>query len=80
LNLETTYLGLVLPSPLVASAGPLTRHVTGIRRLAAAGVGAVVLPSLFEEQIRREAERDAALAEAGSESFGEALSYLPAVI
>ena len=70
--------GLALPSPLVASAGPLTRSVTGIRRLAAAGVGAVVLPSLFEEQIRREAERDAALAEAGSESFGEALSYLPA--
>lgn len=78
MNLETTYLGLVLPSPLVASAGPLTRSVPGIRRLAAAGVGAVVLPSLFEEQIRREAERDAALAEAGSESFGEALSYLPA--
>ncbi|MGD0448736.1 MAG: dihydroorotate dehydrogenase-like protein [Candidatus Dormibacteria bacterium] len=78
MNLETTYLGLVLPSPLVASAGPLTRSVTGIRRLAAAGVGAVVLPSLFEEQIRREAERDAALSEAGSESFGEALSYLPA--
>ena len=66
MNLETTYLGLVLPSPLVASAGPLTRNVTGIRRLAAAGVGAVVLPSLFEEQIRREAERDAALAEAGT--------------
>ena len=55
MNLETEYLGLVLPSPLVASAGPLTRSVPGIRRLAAAGVGAVVLPSLFEEQIRREA-------------------------
>jgi dihydroorotate dehydrogenase (fumarate) len=76
MNLDTTYLGLPLSSPLVASAGPLTRSVTGIRTLAAAGVGAVVLPSLFEEQIRREAERDASLAEAGSESFGEALSYI----
>jgi len=78
MNLETAYLGLHLPSPLVASAGPVTRSVAGIRKLAEAGVGAVVLPSLFEEQIRREAERDAALAEAGSESFGEALTYFPA--
>jgi dihydroorotate dehydrogenase (fumarate) len=77
MNLDTTYLGLPLSSPLVASAGPLTRSVTGIRRLAAAGVGAVVLPSLFEEQLRSEAERDASLAAAGSESFREALSYIP---
>ena len=77
MDLRTSYLGLELSNPLVASPGPLTRSVTGIRRLAAAGVGAVVLPSLFEEQIRRETERDLDLAEAGSESFGEALSYLP---
>ncbi len=44
----------------------------------AAGVGAVVLYSLFEEQVRREAERDAWLADAGTESFGESLSYFPA--
>jgi dihydroorotate dehydrogenase (fumarate) len=51
--------------------------VAGVRKLAEAGVGAVVLPSLFEEQIRLDAERDARLAEAGSESFGEARSYMP---
>jgi dihydroorotate dehydrogenase (fumarate) len=77
MNLETSYLGLTLPSPLVASAGPITRTVDGIRRLAAAGVGAVVLPSLFEEQIRLDAERDTRLAEAGADSFGEARSYIP---
>jgi dihydroorotate dehydrogenase (fumarate) len=78
ISLATAYLGLALSNPLVASPGPMTQTVDGIRRLAGAGVGAVVLPSLFEEQIRREAERDQRLAEAGTESFGEALSYLPA--
>jgi dihydroorotate dehydrogenase (fumarate) len=77
MNLATTYLGLTLRNPLVASAGPMTRSLSGIKKLAEAGVGAVVLPSLFEEQIRLEAERDAQLAEAGTESFGEALTYLP---
>ncbi len=77
MNLTTTYLGLTLDSPLVASAGPLSRTVDGVRQLADSGVAAVVLPSLFEEQVRREAERDARLAEAGAESFAESLSYLP---
>jgi dihydroorotate dehydrogenase (fumarate) len=77
MNLTTTYLGLTLNNPLVASAGPLSRTVDGVRHLADAGVGAIVLPSLFEEQVRREAERDAQLAEAGAESFAESLSYLP---
>ena len=77
MNLTTTYLGLTLDNPLVASAGPLSRTVDGVRQLADAGVAAVVLPSLFEEQVRREAERDAQLAEAGAESFAESLSYLP---
>jgi dihydroorotate dehydrogenase (fumarate) len=77
MNLTTTYLGLTLDSPLVASAGPLSCTVDGVRQLADAGVAAVVLPSLFEEQVRREAERDARLAEAGAESFAESLSYLP---
>jgi dihydroorotate dehydrogenase (fumarate) len=77
MNLTATYLGLTLDSPLVASAGPLSRTVDGVRQLADAGVAAVVLPSLFEEQVRREAERDARLAEAGAESFAESLSYLP---
>jgi dihydroorotate dehydrogenase (fumarate) len=77
MNLTTTYLGLMLDSPLVASAGPLSRTVDGVRQLADSGVAAVVLPSLFEEQVRREADRDARLAEAGAESFAESLSYLP---
>jgi len=58
MDLSTKYLGLNLPSPLVASAGPLTGSLAGIIRLAESGVGAVVLPSLFEEQLRAEADRD----------------------
>ena len=77
MDLTTKYLGLTLRSPLVASAGPIARTVQGVEHLADAGVGAIVLPSLFEEQVRREAERDAQLAEAGAESFAESLSYLP---
>jgi dihydroorotate dehydrogenase (fumarate) len=78
MDLTTTYLGLELRNPLVASAGPLASTADGVRRLADAGLGAVVLPSLFEEQIRRESERDFRLASAGTESHAEALSYLPA--
>ena len=77
MDLATTYLGLSLRNPLVASASPLSRTVTGVQRLADAGVAAVVLPSLFEEQLRREAERDAQLIEAGTDSFAESLTYLP---
>lgn len=77
MDLTTTYLGISLRSPLVASAGPLASTVDGVRGLADAGVGAVVLPSLFEEQIRREYERDFRLASAGTDSYAEALSYLP---
>jgi dihydroorotate dehydrogenase (fumarate) len=76
-DLTTTYLGLELRNPLVASAGPLASTVDGVRVLAGAGVGAVVLPSLFEEQIEREAELDFRLASAGTDSYPEALSYLP---
>jgi dihydroorotate dehydrogenase (fumarate) len=77
MDLTTTYLGLKLRTPLVASAGPLASTADGVRRLADAGVGAVVLPSLFEEQIEHESERDFRLALAGTESYAEALSYLP---
>ncbi len=77
-DLATRYLGLDLRSPLVASASPLSGTADGVRRLADGGVGAVVLPSLFEEQLRREAARDAAVAGAGTDSFAESLSYFPA--
>jgi dihydroorotate dehydrogenase (fumarate) len=76
MNLASSYLGLDLPNPLVASAGPMTQSADRIMRLAEAGVGAVVLPSLFEEQIRAEAERDERLAEVNMDSFGEAMSFL----
>lgn len=78
MDLSTGYLGLALRNPLVASASPLSNTLDGVRRLADAGVGAVVLYSLFEEQLRREAAENARLAEAGSEVFAEALSYFPA--
>jgi len=78
MDLSTRYLGLALRNPLVASASPLSNTVDGVRRLADAGVGAVVLYSLFEEQLRREAAENTRLAEAGTESFAEALSYFPA--
>jgi dihydroorotate dehydrogenase (fumarate) len=76
-DLATDYLGLELRNPIVASASPLSQTVDGIRRLAGAGVGAVVLYSLFEEQLRREADAFAVLGEAGTESFAEALTYMP---
>ena len=52
MDLSTSYMGLALRNPLVASASPLSQTVDGVRRLADAGVGAVVLYSLFEEQLR----------------------------
>ncbi|HZC70766.1 MAG TPA: dihydroorotate dehydrogenase-like protein [Jatrophihabitans sp.] len=79
MDLSTDYLGLALRNPLVASASPMSQTVDGVRRLADAGVGGVVLFSLFEEQLRRDALTTARLAEAGTESFAESLSYFPAV-
>lgn len=77
MDLSTTYLGLKLRSPLMPSACPLTRELDEIKRAEDAGAGAVVLPSVFEEQIQREsAELDLAL-EQGTQSFAEALSYFP---
>jgi dihydroorotate dehydrogenase (fumarate) len=78
MDLSARYLGLNLRNPLVASASPLASTVDGVKRLAGAGVAAVVLPSLFEEEVRRQAAQDAALAQAGTESFAESLSYFPA--
>jgi dihydroorotate dehydrogenase (fumarate) len=77
MELSSEYMGLALRNPLVASASPLSKTVDGVRRLADAGVGAVVLYSLFEEQLRDEATLNARLTEAGSESFAESLTYFP---
>jgi dihydroorotate dehydrogenase (fumarate) len=76
-DLTTRYLGLELGSPLVASPSPLGHNLEMLRRLEDAGAAAVVLPSLFEEQIEHEAFEVHQVLEAGSESFGEALSYFP---
>jgi dihydroorotate dehydrogenase (fumarate) len=76
-DLTTTYLGLELTSPLVASASPLTGRIDTLERLAAAGAAAVVLPSLFEEDIVAAALDRQRLFTQGTEAFAEALTYLP---
>ena len=73
-ELHTRYLGLDLPSPLVASASPLTGSLDGLRRLETAGAAAVVLPSLFEEQLTLEADQVGRLLEAGADSLSAALA------
>ncbi len=78
MDLSTSYLGLTLGNPLVASASPISNTLDGVRRVADAGVGAIVLYSLFEEQLRQEAEQNARLTDAGTDSFAESLSYFPA--
>jgi dihydroorotate dehydrogenase (fumarate) len=76
-DLKTTYLGLQLKNPLVASPSPLSKKVENVKRLEEAGVSAVVLYSLFEEQIIHESlELDHFLSQ-GTETYAEALSYLP---
>lgn len=78
MDLTTSYLGLRLRNPLVASASPLSYTLDGIRRLADAGIGAIVMFSLFEEQLRERSAHLARLVDEPAESFPEALSYFPA--
>jgi dihydroorotate dehydrogenase (fumarate) len=76
-DLTTRYLGLNLRTPLVASASPLSQEIDSIRHLEDAGASAIVLYSLFEEQLRRESlELDFYLTE-GTDSSAESLSYFP---
>lgn len=77
MDLTTHYLGLALRNPLVASASPLSASLDRITALADSGVGAIVLYSLFEEEVHREELRDLALTETHEDAFGEALSYFP---
>ena len=76
-DLTTTYLGLNLKNPLVASASPLCEHLDNIKRMEDAGAGAVVLHSLFEEQISFESQHLNQFLTYGTESFAESLSYFP---
>ena len=78
-DLSTKYLGMPLRSPIVASAGPLTSDPDRIVELERAGAGAVVLPSLFEEQIEHDTNEIDRLFSLHQESFGEATSMLPEV-
>ena len=76
-DLSTTYLGLKLKNPLVASASPLSKKLEKAKKLEEAGISAIVMYSLFEEQILHETlELDHYLTR-GTESFAEAITYLP---
>jgi len=77
MNINTTYLGMTLRSPLVASASPLSENVDNIRHMEDAGAGAVVLFSLFEEQIRQERETLYHHLSYGADTFAEALTHFP---
>jgi dihydroorotate dehydrogenase (fumarate) len=76
-DLTTTYLGLRLRSPLVASSGPLTARIDSLRALEQAGIAAVVLPSVFEEQVEHEDMEADRLGDLGANSNPEATGYFP---
>jgi dihydroorotate dehydrogenase (fumarate) len=77
--LSITYMGLELANPIVPSASPMTSTIGGLKRLAEAGAGAVIMPSLFEEQVHLEQDLLDHYGSYGSESHGEALNYLPSL-
>jgi len=77
IDLSTRYLGMTLASPLVASSSPLTEDLDAVRRAEDAGAGAIVLPSLFEEQLQIESHDLDHNLTYGTESFAEALGYFP---
>lgn len=77
MDLTTKYLGMQLRTPLVASASPLSQEIGGIRALEDAGASAVVLYSLFEEQLRQEGVEFEHYLNAGSESSPESTRYFP---
>ena len=77
IDLTTKYLGMTLKNPLVVSASPLSAEVGNIRRMEDSGAAAVVLPSLFEEQIQVESNTLDHFLWQGTESFAESLTYIP---
>ena len=77
MDLRTNYLGMTLHSPLVPSASPLSEEIGNIRRMEDEGAGAVVLYSLFEEQITRQRRELHHHLTHGTESFAEALTFFP---
>jgi dihydroorotate dehydrogenase (fumarate) len=79
MDLTTTYMGMKLKHPIIASSSPLSGSVANIKRLEDAGAAAVVMFSLFEEQLKHESAALEHLMTAGTESFAESLSYFPEV-
>ena len=77
MELKTSYLGLTLKNPIVVSPAPISKTLDGIKRLADAGAGAIVMQSLFEEQITEESLRLDQFLSYGTNTYGEALSYFP---
>lgn len=77
MDLSTTYLGFKLPHPLIPGASPLSADFDMVRRLEDAGAAAIILPSLFEEQITADEEGSVQHITAHEESNAEALSYFP---
>src|SRR6516162_6982275 len=77
MDITTNYLGLKLRSPLVVSASPLSEDIDNIKRMEDAGASAVVLYSLFEEQLRQDRLELSRQLDAGTESFAESLTYFP---
>jgi len=77
MDLRTTYMGLELKNPVIASASPLSEKFDNFRRMEDAGAAAVVMFSLFEEQIKHENAAIEHLITSGTESFAESLSYFP---
>ena len=77
MDLSTTYLGLSLPHPLMPGASPLVDDLDMVKRLEDAGAAAIVMHSLFEEQITEERAQTLRQIEAHTESFSEAPSYFP---
>ena len=78
-DLSTTYLGLKLKNPIVASSSPLSRQIDSAHKMEEAGIAAIVVYSLFEEQIIRESLKLNDDLTRGTEQFAEALTYLPEV-
>jgi len=79
MDLTTTYMGLKLKNPIIAGASPLTASFESIKRLEAAGAAAIVLHSIFEEQINHETHELDYFLFKGSEDYAEALGYFPEV-
>ena len=77
MDISTNYLGLKLKSPIVPSAGPLSSEISNLKQMEDAGAGAVVIYSLFEEQIEHEELELNYHTSVPAESYAEATSYLP---